>query len=188
MYYENCPNCFSGVDPSGVCGVCGYDQEKARKFEGVIEPMNILNARYLTGRVLGRGGFGVTYLAKDMVTNTKVAIKECMPESYAVRVNETEVMPKKDEDYAFGQCKENFRQESGALFDLRHNPFVVNVSNYFSEKIRYVKSEKYPSLPKPFELLFLSLNYSVQNVLMLLKDWCTLSSNQNTENFLRHFE
>lgn len=133
MYYENCPNCFSGVDPSGVCGVCGYDQEKARKFEGVIEPMNILNARYLTGRVLGRGGFGVTYLAKDMVTNTKVAIKECMPESYAVRVNETEVMPKKDEDYAFGQCKENFRQESGALFDLRHNPFVVNVSNYFSE-------------------------------------------------------
>ena len=133
MYYENCPNCFSSVDVGGICAVCGYDQEKARKFEGVIEPMNILNARFLTGRVLGRGGFGVTYLAKDMLTNTKVAIKECMPESYACRVDEVNVMPKKDEEYAFDQCKKNFRQESGALFDLRHNSFVVNVSHYFSE-------------------------------------------------------
>lgn len=133
MYYENCPNCFEAVGPDGICPHCGYDQQKARKFEGVIKPMNILNARYLTGRVLGRGGFGITYIAKDMATGTKVAIKECMPESYSYRAGETMIFPKQEQEYSFDQCKKNFREETGALFELRNNDFVVNVTDYFSE-------------------------------------------------------
>lgn len=133
MLYDTCPNCFGAVEPDGVCAACGYDQNKARKFDGVIKPMNILNARYLTGRVLGRGGFGITYLAKDMATGRKVAIKECMPESYSYRAGDAMIFPKQEQEYAFDQCKKNFREETGALFELRNNPFVVNVSDYFSE-------------------------------------------------------
>lgn len=132
MLYEFCPNCFCPAS-TGVCSNCGYDQNHAKKYDAVLEPQYILNARYLIGRVLGKGGFGVTYLAKDLLENRLVAIKECMPETYSYRANDLCVYQKQDNTAAFNQCKQNFRDEISALVDLRSNQFVVNVSDFFSE-------------------------------------------------------
>ena len=42
-------------------------------------------ALVIIGRVLGQGGFGVTYLAHDFNLNHEVAIKEYLPIGIAVR-------------------------------------------------------------------------------------------------------
>ncbi|MBF0436758.1 MAG: hypothetical protein HQL77_15485 [Magnetococcales bacterium] len=44
-------------------------------------------------RVLGAGGFGITYLAYDANLDRKVAIKEFFPRSHVVRKNGIEVVP-----------------------------------------------------------------------------------------------
>ncbi len=132
MIYSICPNCFNQVD-TFVCPHCGYDQNNAKKFEGTLFPETILNARYLVGRVLGKGGFGVTYLAKDLATGKNVAIKECMPENYSYRAPDDCIYEKDSNTLAFHQCKENFQSEIEALHSLKDNSFVVDIENYFSE-------------------------------------------------------
>ena len=61
---QNCINCFAPLRGGRYCGVCGFDQLKPRS-SNCLPALTVLNKRYLVGRVLGQGGFGITYLAKD---------------------------------------------------------------------------------------------------------------------------
>ena len=45
----------------------------------------LLNDQFRVGRVLGVGGFGITYLAFDEVLEMVVAVKEYLPNNIAVR-------------------------------------------------------------------------------------------------------
>ncbi|MCD7796880.1 MAG: serine/threonine protein kinase [Clostridiales bacterium] len=135
MNYPICPNCFCET-ASSVCPNCGYDQSNTNmNFDrSAIAPMNILKGRYLLGRILGRGRFGITYIAKDLFNNETVAIKEYMPESYAQRADNLSVNPISEEtEYAFEYCKRNFREEIDTLYKLKDNTFVVDVRDYFGE-------------------------------------------------------
>ena len=66
---------------------------------------SILNGRYIIGRVLGQGGFGITYTARDHQTGQIVAVKEFFPDSMAIRSTVTEVTPfqgERGENFAYG--------------------------------------------------------------------------------------
>ena len=73
-----CYNCFRQVaDPSAPCPHCGFDlAENRQKFPVALRAGTVLNDRYIVGRVLGQGGFGITYLAFDTQLQAKVAVKE----------------------------------------------------------------------------------------------------------------
>ena len=83
-----CYNCFSQREnPEGPCPYCGFDlEENAKKFPVALRAGTLLNDRYIVGRVLGQGGFGITYLAYDTQLQTKVAVKEYMPNDIATRI------------------------------------------------------------------------------------------------------
>ena len=132
MIYSYCPNCFCETNNS-LCANCGYDQTKAKKYNTALPPNYILNARYLIGKVLGKGGFGVTYLAKDLAEDRIVAIKECMPESYVQRLSDYSLLPSENDATGFNQCKNNFRDEISVMLRLTGNDFVVDVYDYFSQ-------------------------------------------------------
>ena len=82
-------------------------------------------------RVLGAGGFGITYLAHDTSLVRDVAIKEYLPRDYAVRTEDHSVRPRSSEtseDYAWGL--QRFLDEARTLARLDHSS-IVRVHTYF---------------------------------------------------------
>ena len=58
-----CFYCMSPVNEDGSCPVCGLTAGAYQPAPHHIPPGTILLNRYLFGRVLGEGGFGITYIA-----------------------------------------------------------------------------------------------------------------------------
>jgi serine/threonine protein kinase len=86
---------------------------------------------YRIERLLGRGGFGLTYLAIDINLNTKVAIKEYLPEQFARRLDGAKVAPRTEEDgELYYSWLDSFLEEARTLATFRH-PNVMKVSRFF---------------------------------------------------------
>ena len=69
------------------CPHCGYHPQNDAHRDYALRPGSILNGKYLVGRMLGQGGFGITYVGWDLVLGRKVAIKEYYPSGQVVRQN-----------------------------------------------------------------------------------------------------
>ena len=130
-----CYNCFQERETQvGPCPYCGFDlAENEKKFPVALRAGTVLNGRYIIGRVLGQGGFGITYLALDTQLNAKVAIKEFMPNDIATRIGTTVsvAMDTKSEEFAYGA--ERFQEEARTLAKFIGNPNIAAVTSYFDE-------------------------------------------------------
>src|SRR5688500_7341360 len=87
---------------------------------------------YRIEKVLGSGGFGVTYLAHEVAINRKVAIKEYLPSGIAARGrDDVSVHPLSSSDREnFQWGLDRFRKEAQTLVTFRHNN-IVTVYRYF---------------------------------------------------------
>jgi serine/threonine protein kinase len=86
---------------------------------------------YRIERVLGVGGFGLTYLALDANLNLKVALKEYLPADIAQRGPDQSVAARAPETAStFGWGKERFIEESRIVASFRH-PNIVRVLRFF---------------------------------------------------------
>src|SRR5262245_57237556 len=82
-------------------------------------------------KLLGAGGFGMTYLATDQNLNLKVALKEYLPSDVAVRTEGQSIAPKSgDSAETFKWGKARFLEESRTLASFRH-PNIVRVMRFF---------------------------------------------------------
>ena len=70
-----------------ICPNCHRDSGEYRPHPHHLLPETILNGRYLIGRVLGEGGFGITYISRDLNLDFIVAVKEYYPFGYVNRIN-----------------------------------------------------------------------------------------------------
>ena len=84
-------------------------------------------------KILGQGGFGITYLAHDTNLDQQVAIKEYLPTDLAVRENDISVHPVSEghrESYEWGL--ERFISEARTLAKFKHHN-IVRVLSVFTE-------------------------------------------------------
>jgi len=88
---------------------------------------------YRIDKVLGGGGFGITYLAQDINLQLPVAIKEYFPSGLSVRGQGHAVQVRSAESARqFDWGLERFIDEARALASFRH-PNIVRVLRYFKE-------------------------------------------------------
>lgn len=93
-------------------------------------PLGYKLGEYTIVTVLGDGGFGITYRARDMKLGLDVAIKEYFPGIYATRAQGATIMPKTSGDldnYRWGLSA--FLKEAQALAKFKH-PQIVRVLRF----------------------------------------------------------
>ncbi len=133
-----CMGCMSEINSKeNPCPHCGWqhaDEEKLSPHQ--LPPETILNGKYLIGRVLGEGGFGITYLGWDLNLDMKVAIKEYYPAGFVTRENTvtTTVTPfSGDRREAYLNGLDKFVGEAKSLAKFYALPGVVSVKDFFKE-------------------------------------------------------
>lgn len=97
------------------------------------ESKRLLAERYQIKKTLGKGGFGITYLAEDLINHGNVVLKEYMPVQYAMKKEDRiEVLPEYQKEYKSGLKK--FLKEAKLMASLETVPEIVRVLNYFEEQ------------------------------------------------------
>lgn len=136
-YYDRCPNCMNPYDGSGqLCPYCGQDVMGYVEPQNCLPPFTILQNKYMIGRVLGQGGFGITYIGYDMNLATYVAIKEYYPESISTRGlagNTLMVTAQSGKEEIYNKNLDRFVGEARNLSKFYGLPGIVSVRNFFYE-------------------------------------------------------
>lgn len=118
-----------------VCPYCGIDTTGYVIKSHHLEPYTILKGRYLLGRVLGEGGFGITYVALDLENNHRVVIKELFVAGLLRREYTRTVLIDSDMNSRafYRECKQKFIQEATLLQALGDKKGVVDIYQFFEE-------------------------------------------------------
>lgn len=129
-----CMGCMEEkTDQSAKCPSCGFVEGTVPDSPLFLPPRTILEGKYLIGKVLGQGGFGITYLAWDINLNIKLAIKEYFPQELATRAaGHSEVSAysgSMGSQYEYGLDK--FLKEARTLAQFEAHPNIVSVRDYF---------------------------------------------------------
>jgi len=130
---ERCMGCMKPKGTQWVCPHCGYRNKPRNPI--VLPYQAVLNNKFLVGRILGKpGGFGVTYLAWDLVLHTTVAVKEYFPGKLAMRSPDHSTVvfngDKDKEEFDYGL--EQFLLEARTLAQFSH-PNIVRVREFFQQ-------------------------------------------------------
>ena len=124
--------------PDQPCPVCGFVQKKYEKPPRWLPLKHILNGKYMIGKVIGEGGFGITYIGWDLNLQVRVAIKEYFPVGLATREtgrgngHTISALPGvRQENYRQGL--EKFMTEAKNLSKFYNLKGIVAVKDFFFE-------------------------------------------------------
>lgn len=117
--------------------------------------MTLQNGKYSIIRVLGQGGFGITYLAEHTMLDKMVAIKELFPKEYCDRDEKTShlMIGTKSSVEIVEMLKTKFIKEARNISRLRHKN-IITIHDIFEEKetayyvMEYVEGESLSQIVK----------------------------------------
>ena len=132
---KRCYSCMKIKENSPVCEHCGYN-ENVPNYPHQLPIGTLLKEQYIVGKVLGQGGFGITYIGWDTILETTVAIKEYYPGSFVNRDCSQTLSVKcngEEAEELFRHNRERFLREARILAKLQNVPGIVRVQNLFGE-------------------------------------------------------
>ena len=134
-----CFGCMREMNPGDTfCRYCGFHYERymANRVPYSLKPGGIIQDRYILGKVLGTGGFGITYIGYDTKLCIRVAIKEYFPYGMAKRINpgdteesQTVIIENKPERYK--EELNRFLEEARTLASFNQMEGIVTVLDFF---------------------------------------------------------
>ncbi|TCL59235.1 parallel beta-helix repeat protein [Hydrogenispora ethanolica] len=130
-----CLGCMTENSGTDVCPHCGWKKTAVPESALFLRPGTVLKGRYLIGRVLGYGGFGITYLAYDLDLHMKLAIKEYLPHHLVTRTLESatvSVYSGAARD-CFAAGLQKFITEARMLAKFNAHPCIVSVYGFFKQ-------------------------------------------------------
>ena len=133
---KRCLGCMEYYgDEFEICPHCGYVEGTPAEEAIHMAPGTLLHDRYIIGRVLGFGGFGVTYIGWDGRLEQKVAVKEYLPGEFSTRMpGETTVTVfNGDKKEQFDDGLEKFVDEAKRLAKFKNEPGIVKIFDSFGE-------------------------------------------------------
>lgn len=157
-----CPGCMQHLkDSNTTCPHCGYP-EKHLTVKDSLPVFSILAGKYLLGAPLGKGGFGITYIAMHLPDEKIVAIKEFFPANLAVRDTDNETVVPADDTKAvyYRTGMKSFSEEGRILYLLSDIEHVVHVAEQIqANNTTYLVMEYVPGISlkkymKPQQKLF----------------------------------
>lgn len=148
-----CMGCMKSTGAQ-ICPECGFDRqdyEKNRPLR-ILPTKTVLHGRYLVGKTLGIGGFGITYLALDLVKEEKIAVKEYFPNGLAERTVTGDrncfITVSGDQQRLYYQKGLNsFVKEATTMSAFKNLEGIVQVHDFFRENnTAYLVMEYLPGM------------------------------------------
>ncbi len=136
MYLHLCINCMEDKGAETRCPHCGSPEQPSTLSSVQLKPRTLLCHKYVVGKSLGRGGFGITYLGFDTILARKIAIKEYFPSSLATRnPTHSNVMPLGNtQKEFFANGLKLFIREARTIAKVGEDSnYIVKVYDYFEE-------------------------------------------------------
>lgn len=139
MKYDHCPNCMQALPGNeDTCPFCGFEIGKYEEKTTCLRPFSVLQNKYMIGRVIGVGGFGITYIGWDLNLQTYIAIKEYFPESLASRDTSgengtTQVFPHDAQKEIYDKGLKRYVEEAQNLSKFYQLQGIVSVKDFFYE-------------------------------------------------------
>ena len=138
MTVNRCPHCMEelGELNGNFCPFCGFNAAQNPQPPEALPRESILHGKYLIGDVLGRGGFGITYIGFDLALEMKVAIKEYYPSgAVSRRQGETSLLWNSSAVSSAGRqnAYNDFLKEARKMARIDQIPSVVRVRETFLE-------------------------------------------------------
>lgn len=130
-----CYKCMKETEDGVFCPSCG-SKLSVETAPHHITPGALLNGKYQIGSFIGEGGFGITYIGRDVNLDIRIAIKEYYPCGFVSRdnsrSNQVTVSAPRNADF-FESGKKRFLQEARSLAKFSEEPGIVKVRDYFEE-------------------------------------------------------
>lgn len=133
-----CIGCMRPLGPESGCSFCDLKQEEYTPIPRCLMPGTELAGRYVTGKVLGEGSFGITYMAWDTYMDIPVAVKEYFPGDMVSRdvicgSDNSVYLYENDKKHDYHLYLKKFWGEAKCLSRFNQVEGIVSVRDFFYE-------------------------------------------------------
>lgn len=142
-----CLGCMQEINTDDIkCPHCGFDPNAYKVNPRCLRLGTKLAGKYIIGKVIGEGGFGITYIGWDEKLELPIAIKEFFPPKIASRDtttgNNTIYMFDHADEKSFEEGMRRSVKEARSMSKLEAYEGIVSIRDFFNEnKTAYIIME-----------------------------------------------